>query len=169
MVRAMMDLYDFPCELIHRDNGNAFFDNGREVLEEGGYKAIASPPAIHQWVSANDNSLHAVGKRRWRTARRREQLDFTDDLDATLQLMNAFDNIESDSIKSWMTKNFFMCRREPTDAEIKKHIGRAATKNPEYFARCLTMYHRTILDKKMSNMDANLRIDTLLDGRYWKS
>ena len=100
MVPQMLNNYQIRCRDFHTDNGAALFPKGKSAVTPLGFNHFTSPPAIHQYVSPNDNSLHGVAKRLWRTERR----DFSNDVESTLHLMHLLDSKSSKSIKSCTRK-----------------------------------------------------------------
>lgn len=159
MVKQMLDAYEIDCEFMHTDNGNAFKRDGEDVVEELGFTRFTAAPAIHQYVSPNDNLFHGARKKIWRAS----TTDFSDPIRSALSLMKTFDDAELSTVKDYFTKNFFLDNRRPSDAEIGKVIGTGIETNHAYFAECFIKYRRDVLGE---NIDETELVNGL-DGEYW--
>jgi len=74
--------------VVFSDNGTAFFPGGRSALEAVGFvKHVPYPALVHQHLSPNDNRLHGAAKTKWRTS----GVDFKDDVESSLALLNYLD------------------------------------------------------------------------------
>ena len=153
----------YPHHIMFSDNGNCFFKDGDSIIEDLGKIHLRCAPEIHQFVSPNDNKLHAVAKRVWRTNRK----DFSDDVDSTLHLMHCLDAVSDESIKSWFTTNMFLDGRMPTTDNLEKIIGVSSKRRSALYAEACAQFDQ--LNGKRCN-DPNtyiLRMNSFLDGSFW--
>ena len=70
MVERLVE-YNFcsPLSLVFSDNGNAFFPKGVSVFSRyEGITHLAWPASVHQFLSPNDNQIHAIAKQKVRSA-----------------------------------------------------------------------------------------------------
>lgn len=110
------------------DNGNALFPNGNSVLEAVGFcKHVPYPAVVHQYLSPNDNRLHGTAKEAWRAS----EIDFSDDVSASLFLLNLLDvNIKNHS-KTWFTRNILNLTRESAKDLIVGKGGKTGERNEQ--------------------------------------
>lgn len=99
LMRQFFELYEVP------ENAIVFSDNGRAtkgVLTDLGFaKHVFYPAPVHQYLSPNDNRLHGTAKKSWRASR----VDFKDDVESSLLLLNHLDSdIEAQSAH-WFNQN----------------------------------------------------------------
>lgn len=99
LLRLFFELYEVPEDAI------VFSDNGRStkgVLTHLGFaKHVFYPAPVHQYLSPNDNRLHGTAKKSWRAS----QVDFKDDVESSLLLLNHLDSdIEAQS-EHWFNQN----------------------------------------------------------------
>src|SRR5580704_9711337 len=81
------------------DCGSAF---GSGVLEALGFSRHAQyPPAVHQYLSPNDNNLHGAAKQLWRQS----GVDFRDDVSSSLLLLKLLDEQTVAHSRSWFDRN----------------------------------------------------------------
>jgi hypothetical protein len=100
LLRRFFAYNDIPKEtMVLSDCGNAF---GSGVLEDLGFSRHAQyPPAVHQYLSPNDNNLHGAAKQLWRQSR----VDFRDDVSSSLLLLNLLDKQTVAHSKFWFERN----------------------------------------------------------------
>jgi transposase len=146
------------------DNGGAFKDGDKKIIEEAGYgKQEFYPAAVHQYASPNDNNLHGVGKAKWRSIFK----DFEDDVAATVFLMAQFDAVSGDTIRHWFQRNLFLGAGKVRDEDILQLIDEKISKWSRLHEECLICYEEfagiapapTIEDRRLS---------CELDGLKWK-
>lgn len=103
LVHRFFHIYPIvPSAIALSDNGNAFFPKGKSVLDEVGLcKHVPYPAAVHQYLSPNDNRLHGTAKQSWRVS----GVDFTDDVSASLSLLNLLDVDQQTHGKTWFGRN----------------------------------------------------------------
>ena len=62
MLTYMASIYDFKAKFIHSDNGNVFTRNGRDVLEDAGYKRFTSPSFCVISLNRRSSSFHVFNR-----------------------------------------------------------------------------------------------------------
>ena len=88
------------------DNGTAF---GSGVLEAVGFSRHACyPPAVHQYLSPNDNNLHGAAKQLWRQS----GVDFRDDVASSLLLLKLLDEQTVAHSRLWFDRNLLNLTKE---------------------------------------------------------
>jgi hypothetical protein len=83
---------------VYSDNGNALFEEGNDVLKEIGFETRQIyPPPVHQCLFPNDNHFDRTSKTFWRN----NGVDYSDDVDASLLLLQHLDCDITEYIKHW--------------------------------------------------------------------
>ena len=80
------------------------------------------PTAVHQYLSPNDNRLHGTAKQSWRAS----GVDFTDDVSASLSLLNLLDVDLQTHGKTWFSRNILKLTKDSARDII---TGRSGKKN----------------------------------------
>jgi len=122
------------------DAGPAFKKEGIHIFQDYGFEAWAMyTPAVHQYMSPNDNMAHAVAKRRWRA----EHTDFSDDVECTLSLLHELDQIAEKDVRKWFNVNLQLDRDEATEALAAECMGEKVEVDEDdelYYAHCMSEY-----------------------------
>ena len=106
--------------VVFSDKGTAFFPGGASVLEALGFERHVSYPApVHQYLSPNDNKLHGTAKARWRNS----GVDFKDDVESSLMLMNYLDIDIRKHAKTWFQRNILDLTAESAIEQIRGRSG----------------------------------------------
>jgi transposase len=106
--------------VVFSDKGTAFFPAGASVLEALGFERHVSYPApVHQYLSPNDNRLHGTAKARWRNS----GVDFKDDVESSLMLMNYLDIDIKKHAKTWFQRNILDLTAESAREQIRGRSG----------------------------------------------
>ena len=110
LVHRFFQIYPtIPSAIALSDNGNAFFPKGKSVLKEIGFrKHVSYPAAVHQYLSQNHNRLHGTAKQSWRAS----GVDFTDDVSASLSLLNLLDVDLQTHGKTWFSRNILKLTKD---------------------------------------------------------
>jgi hypothetical protein len=154
LVRRYWRLHKIPRgAVVFSDEGNSFFPGGESVLEEVGFAQHESyPPAVHQYLSPNDNCLHGSAKQRWRHS----GVDFSDDVEASLQILNYLDSDIHDGGKDWWDRNLLKL----TTASVEGLIAVTARRRAELNKKRLQAFHvfmrqntEEILEDGLSGLD----------------
>ena len=124
LVHRFFHIYPImPSAIALSDNGNAVFPKGKSALEEMGFcKHVPYPAAVHQYLSPNDNRLHGTAKQSWRAS----GVDFTDDVSASLSLLNLLDVDLQTHGKTWFSRNILKLTKDSAKDLI---TGRSGKKN----------------------------------------
>ncbi len=94
---------------VYSDEGNSFFDNGKSVLLEVGFrKHVCYPARVHQYLSVNDNPLHGTSKQSWRNC----GVKFSDDVESCLALLSFLDRDIVNHSKDWWDRNLICLEEE---------------------------------------------------------
>lgn len=158
LVRRFWKLYEVPDgAAIFSDEGRSFFPGGVSVLKELGFQQHESyPPAVHHYLSPNDNCLHGSAKQRWRHS----GVDFSDDVASSLQLLNHLDCDIRDCGKDWWDRNMLKL----TDKSVEELIAGTAKRRAELTERRLRDYQFFIgEDARDLQEDAPSELDDSLD------
>ena len=96
LLKSFFTYYRVPeGAVVLSDSGNAV---GSGVLEALGFSRHAKyPPAVHQYLSPNDNNLHGAAKQLWRQS----GVDFRDDVSSSLLLLKLLDEQTVAHSRSW--------------------------------------------------------------------
>lgn len=107
LLKSFFMYYDVPeGAVILSDCGNAF-DGG--ILEALGFSRHAQyPPAVHQYLSPNDNNLHGAAKQLWRQS----GVDFRDDVSSSLLLLKFLDEQTVAHSRSWFDRNLLKLTKD---------------------------------------------------------
>lgn len=107
-------------EVVFSDNGTAFFPGGASVLEALGFtKHVAYPAPVHQHLSPNDNRLHGAAKAKWRNS----GVDFKDDVESSLGLLNHLDADLEAHGATWFQQNILNLTAESARELIRGRSG----------------------------------------------
>lgn len=108
MYEQFLGRYKFHSEtLFLHDGGHAFKQGGKSIFESLGFPNHAQYPSqVHQYLSPNDNSLHAC-KATWYA----EYKDFENDLHRSLRLMQLIDLNAEDNSKYFFQRNLFCVKK----------------------------------------------------------
>lgn len=107
-------------EVVFSDNGTAFFPGGVSVLEALGFtKHVAYPAPVHQHLSPNDNRLHGTAKAKWRNS----GVDFKDDVESSLGLLNHLDADLEAHGATWFQQNILNLTAESARELIRGRSG----------------------------------------------
>ena len=122
LVHRFFQIYPImPSAIALSDNGNAVFPKGKSALEEMGFcKHVPYPAAVHQFLSPNDNRLHGTAKQSWRVS----GIDFTDDVSASLSLLNLLDVELQTHGKTWFSRNILNLTKQSARDLITGRSGK---------------------------------------------
>jgi hypothetical protein len=134
LVDTFFEKYDFG------EGHHIMSDNGSAVA--GGFERYSFdrsefyPASVHQFLSVNDNKLHGEAKSKWRGKIR----DFSDDVEATLCLMDELDCVDPQHIKDWFSDNLQLNERYITLEGMRKVIGYDSQIDTDWHKACLYEY-----------------------------
>jgi len=147
---------------ILSDNGGSF----SEGLEKFGFKHERYPAPIHQFLSPNDNRLHGVAKKKWKTE---ISLDFKDDVNSSLYLMDQLDRVPQEKIKGWFKQNHCLGEKEIDIDRARKLLGKHKNGNNEFYKQCLESYRIFMHEDARGGVpDAPKGLESRLDGNSWR-
>ena len=134
LVRIFFEHYGVPPRcFIFSDGGNSFKEKETDVLLSLGFeKHYKYPSASHPFLSPNDNDLHGAAKVPWRLNVR----DFSDDVMATLCLMNYLDHETEEHSSKNFQRNMLSLKEEDVPALVKA-VGKT---NSGYHQECLRAF-----------------------------
>ena len=138
ILRRFFDHVEIPEKtVILSDQGNAFSENGEDVLLQLGFEYhISYPPAVHQYLSPNDNNLHGAAKASWRNS----GVDYKDDVNASILLLQHLDVEIVVNSKKWFDRNMINLTKDGT----KRLIGGSTLEKSEYYDDCVGAYNNFI-------------------------
>lgn len=121
LLRRFFGLYRVRRKgVVFSDNGAAFFPSGVSALEALGFaKHVPYPAPVHQYLSPNDNRLHGAAKTRWRNS----GVDFKDDVESSLCLLQHLDTEIADHGASWFRRNILDLTAESAKELIRGRPG----------------------------------------------
>ena len=153
-------------------DGSVVFRDGGTSMTEGlaqfgfGHDVIL-PSAIHQYLSVNDNDIHGYVKQQWRQSK---DLDFTNDMDSSLRLMNMLDNIPEEHIRHRFDVNFMLSVNKPSQDDVRRVMGKREGKLTKWHDACLLEYRVFEgIDARGEEPDPENPLWNGLDGQYWAS
>ena len=117
-------LYHIPLNVVvFSDNGKSFFHGGVSVLESIGFaKHVSYPAPVHQYLSPNDNHLHGAAKASWRNS----GVDFKDDVESSLLLLNHLDVNLMAHAATWFRRNILNITIKSAREIIRGRSGKRA-------------------------------------------
>ena len=163
LIRRFWQIYRIPNgTVIYSDKGKAFFPGGASVLEELGFQQHESyPPAVHHYLSPNDNRLHGTAKQSWRHS----GIDFTDDVESSLRLLNQLDSDICEKGKDWWNRNML----ELTDKSVEDLITGTAKRRAELNKKRLQDYKVFMGDEASGiHKETSAGLDDSWDGVAWE-
>ena len=124
LLQCFFELYEIPDNVVvFSDNGSSFFPGGKSALEPLGFtKHVPYPAPVHQYLSPNDNRLHGTAKRSWRES----GVDFKDDVQSSLLLLNHLDVDTSKHGAEWFRRNIKALTQETALELISGRGGKGA-------------------------------------------
>lgn len=161
-VRDFLKVYKKQFRLAHvvySDGGAAFRPKGKSVVEEAGLAHVVFPAAIHQFLSPNDNSLHGVGKAKCRA----HFSDMTDDVETSLFLLRAFDDVSPKTVRGWFKRNFLLGQTGKLEKKTHEIIFGPAHKRNAERRQCIEAYEAFIAGVPLQRS----AIESHLDGVHW--
>ena len=124
LLRRFFALYQIPRNVVvFTDNGKSFFPGGVSALESLGFaKHVSYPAPVHQYLSPNDNRLHGTAKGSWRNS----GVDFKDDVESSLLLLNHLDVDLVANGATWFRRNILDLTAESARELIHGRSGQRA-------------------------------------------
>lgn len=121
LLRRFFEIYRVQNKgVVFSDNGTAFFPGGLSALEALGFeKHVSYPAPVHQHLSPNDNRLHGTAKARWRNS----GVNFKDDVESSLRLMNYLDIDIKNHAKTWFNRNILELTAESAREQVRGRSG----------------------------------------------
>jgi hypothetical protein len=156
---------------IMSDGGGSFKVGDISIFADLGYdRHTVYPAPVHQFLSPNDNRLHGAAKQRWRAA----EIDFSDDVVSSLQLLYELDNIKPALVKKWFNTNFQLEEDEVTaDATEACIFGFRRNENDsaDWFKQCKHDYEEFVAGAPARGSGhvavKPSALDSTFDGSYW--
>jgi hypothetical protein len=119
---------------------------------------------VHQHLSPNDNRLHGAAKASWRA----DVLDFSDDVAASLALLDRLDWATEDT-RGYFARNLQLDDEAPTLEATQALIKGSKLVDNEYYADCLYNYRVAMrLDARGVVPESPKSLESALDGRKWQ-
>jgi transposase len=124
LLRRFFALYRIPRNVVvFSDNGKSFFPGGVSALESLGFaRHVAYPAPVHQHLSPNDNRLHGTAKASWRNS----GVDFKDDVESSLLLLNHLDVDLAAHGARWFERNIVGLTADSARELIRGRSGNRA-------------------------------------------
>ena len=140
-VRKFFELYSnvpFSTRII-TDGGLGFKENQDDVFELMGFENhYTLPSSVHQYLSVNDNKVHGIAKRQWKT----ELPNRSDDIVSTLHLMYLLDQVENKTIMQFFYNNFLLPHNEITIEACREFLAEMPINRGKFFIECLNAYRK---------------------------
>jgi transposase len=100
LLKSFFTYYRVPEGSVALSDYGSAFSGG--VLDALGFsRHVQYPPAVHQYLSPNDNNLHGAAKQLWRQS----GVDFCDDVSSSLLLLQRLDAQTVAHSRSWFEHN----------------------------------------------------------------
>ena len=167
LVRRFLDFYKEQFRAAHivfTDDGTAFVDKGTDVIDSFGIRRVVYPPAIHQFVSPNDNRLHGESKQVWRTT----TVDTSDDVVTSIRLLKHIDDVSAEHVEQWFSANFLVGVTGRLDKKAANVISGPPHKKLAFYRECLSEYRRHANGEPPLVGASRGPTDSALDGVYWQ-
>jgi hypothetical protein len=157
LLRQFLELYEVPA------GATVFSDNHQStkgVLTVLGFaKHVFYPAPVHQYLSPNDNRLHGTAKKSWRAS----QVDFKDDVESSLLLLNHLDSdIEAHS-EHWFRQNIMELTEESAREIISGRGGKGGGKVDAERRRAYRLFAG--LDARGGQQEGSEELRDSLDGK----
>ena len=161
LAKRFFELY--PDGWLHDPNQGNWSRGG--LVQFGALAHFTFPPAVHQHLSVNDNGLHGSAKVAWRA---RRDFHMSDDVRASLALLQELDHVEGENIRQAFRVNLQL-GREPTEAGALEAMGHDRRQISPWHAACqreLRVWSGK--DARGEVPDAPEGLESGLDGLYWQ-
>ena len=158
LIRKFIDFYQkigqFKSDtVIMSDKGSAFVENKADVFQKLGFaNRFVYEPAVHMWLSPNDNKVHGVAKQKWRS----EVDDFSQDSESTCNLLYNLDNVSGVSIRDFFAQNFLLRCPEPSLENSLGVISRRPKNKANFYIKCLEAYRQKFKPELLKTQDLSL-------------
>ena len=147
ILRSYLAMVQIPvgCRVLH-DCGRAFFEKGESVIEQCcNVQTATYPPAIHHYLSPNDNRLHGAAKGKWRGIC--AELGWGKDkvVEGDTFLLGVLTRASSQAICGYFQRNILWARGTPTLRRCKAWLslmGKGRIVQNRYFGSCTRSYRR---------------------------
>lgn len=143
LVRRWVEHYkiDTKNTIILSDEGRSFLENKKDIFEVLNFKAHYQYfPAVHAYLSPNDNRVHGEAKLPWRY----RELDYTDDVKTTVALLFHLDQCSSDHTRKYFERNFLLRVVKPTLLDSLRVIQKRGLKHNKFHMLCFRAYRRSL-------------------------
>jgi hypothetical protein len=147
---------------VFRDGGGSMASG---LTQFGFTDDVILPAAIHQYLSVNDNDIHGYAKHQWRMTK---DINYADDPNSCLRLMNYLDNVPEAHIRHRFDVNFALQEDSPTVEHVLRAMGKRKAKLTNWHDACLRDYRvYAKMDARGEEPDPENPLWGSLDGRYW--
>ena len=108
LLRLCFDRWTIPeGATIFSDNGNSFFESGREIIPDlCGASTAHYNAAVHQYLSPNDNHHHGAAKRKWRGKWVEKRWTSKDSVESDLYLLHCLTYPAESAVQGYFAKSF---------------------------------------------------------------
>ena len=164
-LRHFIGQYRIPSKsTVLSDDGNAFFSNSVDVLRDLGFKRhLVYPPAVHMFLSPNDNGLHGPARKAWRHL----SIDHKDDVESSIALLAQLDRFIGDS-KRYFYRNLIL-RKIPVTLGLARDLVFPANFESNGMVACLREYRLWAgLPLREVEEGVPVGLDSSLDGPRWQ-
>jgi hypothetical protein len=137
LVQFFFEHYGVPenCTVLS-DHGRSFLKDGKDIFDVLGFEQHHSyTPAVHQFLSPNDNRLHGAAKQKWRA----EGLDYHDDVNASLFLLYLLDYFSKDAA-TYFRRNLQLGADRPSLKAVEGVIRGDTLMDNDFYRDCLREY-----------------------------
>ena len=126
--------------VIFHDKGKSFLKDKQSIFPDIGFKDhFTYPPAVHQYLSPNDNRYHGIAKTKWRAS----GIDFSDNVKSSLYLLHCLDQVEETIIRKWWDHNFHLNGKDTLKERMQTLVTSGKDeklKQSIYYTECLQEY-----------------------------
>ena len=165
-----------PRSTILSDLGNAFFDDmGAVIPRLFRCRTAQYPPAVHHFLSPNDNHYHGSAKAKWRQMSAENGWGQDDSVESSLCLLGCLTNIAQEEIKGYFTNNFLLDKKYVSPERCrpiiegvvsykigKSEINRKAVMDYNKFCQEATSRQEQLQGDSIPELESSL------DGSYWE-
>lgn len=122
--------------VVFSDGGNAFSENKKCIFNLIKFLIHRKYPSqVHQYLSPNDNNLHGVAKRKWKTS----PYYLRPGVSSSLYFLHCLNQVPSPLIKSWFARNL-MLEKESLNFEHAIKLISGVKAKSIFFKNCLSEF-----------------------------
>ncbi len=150
-----------------RDGGPAFKKRSDPIVEQYAQEVHILESATHGESSIVDCNVNSIAKNNWDSMRDNCEFEWQD----TINLLHAYDNVDSESIKRMWVRNFLLDKKAPTLRDVEnmlrgnKNVVSGRAMRHEAYKQ--SYYDHLQQKEREGHIDFKRTEGYELDGGYW--